>query len=484
MADAVVTPKEGAADTTTREGLDANNAAVIAANANQDINVQPTIGDLNATSGDSLDSLRDKIVAEKQAASDANDPAKKAAIEQAAKDEAARVAREKEQADLQAKAATGDPDAAAAVQRAKEESDRLAAEQKAKDEEQARLKTRADEIFKDSPTLAPNAAPRSGEAFAAVKLKAAQEISARDAKIAEYEKQVAELKQKAEKPLPEAVEKELQELRDFRTKIDIDHDPKWKTFDDKVNASREFIYAQLKRSPAVSEKTLADIRAIGGPDLVNMDKLFESINDPTMKRIVDAKVADIEQIKFDKEQAQSAAKADVAKYRQEQEKQYQQAATSHNDRTRALLTDISAKIPWLNNTQADPKAKDQTAEAKRVEAHNKSVEIFRSEIDQAMNDDSPDMRATLMIGMVNGFRQQAIAAALSTEVTRLTTALNDANAQIEKLKSPGAQRLRASGAPDGGTIIPSKAAGVDVNEKAGDALDRMRAERAKAQASV
>lgn len=484
MADAVVTPKEGAADTTTREGLDANNAAVIAANANQDINVQPAIGDLNATSGDSLDSLRDKIVAEKQAAADLTDPVKKAAAEQAAKDEAARVAREKEQAELQTKAAAGDADAAAAVQRAKEESDRVAAEQKAKDEEQARLKTRADEIFKDSPTLAPNAAPRSGEAFAAVKLKAAQEISARDAKIAEYEKLIADYKQKAEKPLPEAVEKELNELRDFRTKLDIDYDPKWKTFDDKVNSAREFIYAQLKRSPAVSEKTLADIRSIGGPDLVNMDKLFESINDPTMKRIVDAKVADIEQIKFDKDQAIASAKADVAKYRQEQEKNWQQAATSHNDRTRSILNDISSKIPWLNNTQADPKAKDAAVEAKRVEAHNKSVETFRSEIEQAMQDDSPDMRATLMIGMVNGFRQQAIAASLSTEVTRLNAALTEANAQIEKLKSSGAQRLRTSGAPEGGAIVPAKPAGIDVNEKAGDALDRMRAERAKAQASV
>lgn len=480
MPDAVVTPKEGATDTTTREGLDANNAAVIAANANQDINVQTDIGDLNATSGSALDSLRDKIVADKQTAQDLNDPVKKAAIEQAAKDEAERKAKEKEQADLQAKAASGDADAAAAVQRAKEESDRLAAEQKAKDEEQARLKTQADAIFKDSPTLAPNASPKSAEAFSSIKVKAAQEISARDAKIAEYEKQIAELKQKADKPLPEAVEKELNELRDFRTKLDIDMDPKWKTFDDKVNSSREFIYAQLKRSPAVSEKTLADIKAIGGPDLVNMDKLFESINDPTMKRIVDAKIADIEQTKFDKEQAQSAAKADVAKYRQEQEKLWQQAATSHNDRTKAVLTDISAKIPWLNPTQADPKAKDAAAEAKRVEAHNKSVATFRSEIEQAMNDDSPDMRATLMIGMVNGFRQQAIAASLSTEVTRLTTALADANAQIEKLKSPGAQRLRTSGAPDGGVIATAKPAGVDVNEKAGDALDRMRAERARA----
>lgn len=479
MADAVVTPKEG--DITTQEDVAKHNATVIAANANQDINVQPSIGDLNSTAGDALDSLRDKIVAEKQASADANDPVKKAAIEEAARAEAERKAKEKEQAELQAKAASGDADAAQAVQRAKEEADRLAAEQKAKDEEQAKLKAQADTLFKDSPTLAPNASPKSAEAFASIKVKAAQEISIRDAKIAEQEKQLAELKQKAEKPLPEAVEKELQELRDFRTKIDIDHDPKWKTYDDKVNSAREFIYAQLKKSPAVSEKTLADIRNIGGPDLVNMDKLFESINDPTMKRIVDAKVADIEQIKFDKEQAQASAKADVAKWRQEQEKNWQQAASSHNDRTRAILNDISGKITWLNPTQPDPKAKDPTAEAKRVEAHNKSVETFRSEIEQAMQDDSPDMRATLMIGMVNGFRQQAIAASLSTEVTRLATALADANAQIEKLKSAGAQRLRTSGAPEGGAIIPAKPAGIDVNEKAGDALDRMRAERAKAQ---
>jgi membrane protein involved in colicin uptake len=154
MPEAVVTPKEG--DLSTQEGLAQHNAEIIQANQNQDINVQPIIGDLNAPSGDALDALRDKLAAEKQATSDANDPAKKAAAEEAARQAAEKEKTEKEKTALQQQAASGDADAATRLQAQADEEAKKVAEQKARDDEQARLQEQADKLFKDAP-----ATPRS-----------------------------------------------------------------------------------------------------------------------------------------------------------------------------------------------------------------------------------------------------------------------------------------------------------------------------------
>lgn len=107
---------------------------------------------------------------------------------------------------------------------------------------------KAETFFKDSPKLPPGASPKSSEAFSSIKLKAAQEISAREAEIEKLKKQIED----AKKPSTEALEKEkeLEELRSWRAKVDVDFDPKFKDFDKSIEQQREFIYAQLSKSPA------------------------------------------------------------------------------------------------------------------------------------------------------------------------------------------------------------------------------------------
>lgn len=481
MADNV-NPQPGATvepDVTTPEGLAAHNASVIAKT-----NAQGVEGgfDLDAPASSALDSLRDTLVKQKQEEQDQNDPAKKAAADAEAKRLADEQTAAKEREELQRKAAEGDTTSAT---RLKEIEDaRTAEETKRKEEEerQVALKNQADAIFKDSPTLAPNASPKSGEAFAAVKIKAAQEIGQRDQTIAEQKRQIEELTKAAAQPLTDEVKKELTELREFRARLDIEVNPKFKEFDAKANETREFVYAQLKKSPVVSDAVIADIKKLGGPEMVNLDKLFDSINDPTLKRLVESSIAEIEKTKYAKDQAIAAAKADVRKFQQEQEEAWKNVATAHNQHTRQYLAEITAKIPWLNDATPDPKAKDAAAEAKRVEAHNTVAKKFREELESALNDDSPQMRATMAVGMAQLFRYQTLHEALNTEHKKVVQQLADANATIERLKSAGASRLRTSGAPAGGQLPAPKPTGLNLDERAGDALDRMRQEAAAARA--
>lgn len=453
----------------------AANQAVIDAQKAQDINGQRT-GGFNFDTNSALDDLRDKTIKEKTEELDQNDPEKKAAAEKLAAEEAAKVKAEADAKALQDKAAAGDPDAATRVEEARKKAEADAAAADA-------VKKRTDEIFKDSPALPPNASPKSNESFAAIKARAATEIMAAEKKAEELQKRVAELEAKANQPVPDEIKNELQSLREFRAKLDIESDPKFKTFDAEISKTHEFIYAQLKKSPAITDKVIADIKALGGPENVNMEPIIEAIKDPVSRRLVEAKLADIEMTQFNKKSAIEAAKANIQKYHEEREKEFSAIGNSHNDATKAKIVELSGKIPWLNHITPDPKATDKAAAEEAAKHHNAYADKINSEIQMALQDDSPEMRATLTIGMAQLFRLQDAQAVLNKDRDRLKTENEDLKKQIEKLKSPGAARLRQSGAPAGGSIIPAPPK-LDPNEKAGDAIDRLREAKRKEQAAA
>jgi hypothetical protein len=367
----------------------------------------------------------------------------------------------------------------------KSEADKKATEKTEADKKVAEETTkRATEYFKDSPTLPPGASPKSAEAFNAVKVKAAQEIEARDKKILDFETKLKELNKKLENPVPQELQKELEELRTFRARLDVEADPTFKAFDKTVSSSQEFIYAQLLKNPSIKPDLIAEIKKHGGPEMVDLSKVWDQVKDPTLQRIVESKIADIEHAKWQKEEAIKTTKANVKEYVQKREQEFSKSATAHTEATKTRLTELTGSLKWFAPITADAKADD--AAKKTVEAHNKFVADVREKLDYALTDDSSEMRAIQLVGMAQLLYLQRMHEAALAKVSRLESELKTANESVEKFKNASVSRLRESGAPPNPRTTVAKKD--DFNTTAGDALDKLRdtvmAERERAQAGT
>lgn len=333
-------------------------------------------------------------------------------------------------------------------EKAKADADKAAAD-KIAGEREAHLK-KSEDYFKDTPSLPTGASPKSSEAFASVKIKAAQEISAREAKIEELNKQLSEAQEKLKNPVPAEIERELKESREWRSKLDVDFDPKFKEFDKAIGASQDFIYAQLRKSPAVTDKVIEEIKKYGGPENVNMTKLFESIHDPVMQRLVESKIADIEVSKFNREQAIKAAKDNIGQYMAEREKATGAKATEHNTSTAKHLETFHGQMTWLAEKAVDPKADDATK--KSVEEYNKFIAETKQSMAVALKDDSAEMRALMIAGMGQLMLERRMGAGHVAENAELKKENAELKEKIAKFKEGSTSRFRETAAPADGKL--------------------------------
>lgn len=441
-----------------------NNKKVADQLASQDISGQsntPT-AEVHKATGDVLDAL---LKEKEQAATQGDDAAKKAAEEKAAADKKAADEKAALEADPAKKA---EAEAAA----------KAAADKNAAD------KAKADELFKDTPTLPAGASPKSAEAFATIKVKAAQEISTRDQRIAELEAEKKALEEKAANPVTPEIERELKTLREWQAKLDVEIDPKFKEYTKTIETDREFIYAQLRKSPKVTDEVIERIKKHGGPENVLMDKIFAEIGDKTIQTLVESKIASIETAKFNRDQAIKAAKENISGYMSDREKEWQKSATQHNENTVNLLNKTYLpKLDYLKIQTAKPGADEATR--KSVEAHNKWVNETLGLVNAAVADDSPDMRAVMIVGMAELLHIKPQLATAEKRVAALEKELAEANKMIAEFKGASVSRLRESAVPPGGKLPEAKPSENDIfHTRAGDALDKIAAqvqeERARA----
>lgn len=360
---------------------------------------------------------------------------------------------------------------------------------KAEQEREALLK-KSEDLFKGSPGLPPGASPKSTEAFATVKINAAREIAARDAELEAIRKKLEEAEAKANQGPDPELQRELEDHRSWRAKLDVEADPKFKEFDRQVATSQEFIYAQLRKSPNLPTGTIEKIKEYGGPENVNLEKIFTALKDPTTQRIIESKVADIEVAKFSKEEAIKSAKTNISQYVEQQRKAYEGNATAHNSATEKEFSELSTKLTWLAPKAVDPKADEATR--KGAEEHNKFIADTKVQLSEALRDDSPKMRAIMLAGMAQLLNLQRVRAgekataeaakkSFDEQLAASKKALDEANAKLAKFTNASVGRLREGGAPPGGRT--DKPAAVNLETRTVDALDAIAAqvttERAK-----
>lgn len=419
------------------------NAEVARKQAAQDVSGQSTRPDIDTDTGGALDALAKSI--ETKEPDETAPPAVKTPEEEA-----------KEKADAEAKT----------------KADAAASEDKA----------RSEKLFEGQPQLPQGASPKSHEAFAAIKVKAAQDILARDKQIEDMKKQLAERDERLKNPVPKELTDEVTELRQFRAKFDVEADPKFKEFDKQVSQAHDFVYAQLAKHSAITPDVIEAIKKHGGPENVKMDKIFDAIKDPATQRLVEIKLTEIETAKFNKQEAIKAAKQNVDGYLKERATQFENASKSHNEATGKELDGILGQpvFSWMAERTPGEKADDAAKAA--TEDHNKFVKGIQESLQAARADDSPGMRAILLAGMAQLLWTQRAYATIKDRNAVLEKSTAELTEKLARFKSAG--RLKSDESSASPSVQKAAPKPIDVYTRPGDALDAIRdqvlAEQAKA----
>lgn len=332
----------------------------------------------------------------------------------------------------------------------------------------------------DKVTLPPYTKPASVTAFATVKQMAREQI-------ATIAREKAELQAKfeaAEKARAEAgsgiapeVEKELKELRDFRLKFDVEADPSFQSYDKTVSENHDLILARMRAS-GVDEASVKRIQEIGVGHVEWEDVLPKL--PANLKRFIEGKLYENDNLVEKKKLAIETAKSNASEFvRTRQEELYK----GNEGRQKTTMAEFNALLPnmdWLKKETIDPKA-DAAVKAKAEET-NKLVDKVTTDLQEAINDDSPRMRAVLIGGFAKLIRLQYdfenTKAAHKAEVEKLNATVAEKDAFIARIKKSSTSRLSSAAPGIGETKTKSK---TDVTESPSEALDRHYREAVAAQ---
>ena len=319
---------------------------------------------------------------------------------------------------------------------------------------------------------APQLKGKSAEAFENIKRLANEKLVALQTERDIFEKQIKELNEKAGRLDPK-VEAELKDLREFRRKLDVEADPEFKKFDDESTSQTESIYSKLS-SVGVPEHTIEKIKSMGGVHKVQWDPILEKLPSQA-RRFIEVKLTQLEDLKDRKTAAIATAKKNSEEFLTQRAQAGEVAKKEYREKAATTLDSMLPKLDWF----VEKKATDKSTEAEKasITEHNKLLTETKEAIKEAIDDDSPEMRAFLAVGLAQLMKLRAdyssATAAHKSEVEKLKAELAAANTLLEKVKKGSTNRLRDSAATVNGN--PNPGAG-SINEKPADALDRARAE--------
>lgn len=366
----------------------------------------------------------------------------------------------KKKADEDAAKAKADADAAAAAaDPEKAKADAEAAEKAKKDAEAAAAAAKEDAFEKI--VLPPHASPKATESFALLKTTARETAAKLQAEVAEKTRIAEEFKAKLAEveantgKLPEPVEKELTELRQWKAAQEVESDPRIKAFDEKIVANDKTILGKLRDSGIFSEKTLTDIEKLGGASKVDMEPLLEKLPSLT-RRLVEAKLIETEQLSDTRKQTLDQAKANATKFLEER-------AGHDEQRGVKALQGYIQHIPWAveqaipTNAAADEKVK--------LGEHNKVARAAQARLKNILSERTPERFVELGIGTLIAENQLVEIAALEAKIAKQAdtqkAAVDAVQAQLAKVTAERdaltkkLEGIRRAEAPRAGREIPS-----------------------------
>jgi colicin import membrane protein len=327
----------------------------------------------------------------------------------------------------------------------------------------------------DKVELPPYTKPKSVEAFATVKQMARERVASLEREKAEIQAKLeAAEKAKAEAPagLPAEAEKELKELREFRAKFDVEADPSFKTYDSSIKENEGLIIAKMKAA-GVDEESIKQIQAIGISQ-VEWESVLPKLP-PTLKRFIEGKLYENDNLSEKKKLAIETAKSNASEFVRTRQEELYKGTEARQQTTMQEFNALLPNMDWLKKETIDPKA---PAEAKaKAEATNALIDKVNADLQEAINDDSPRMRAILIGGFAKLMRVQAdfeaTKAAHKAEVEKLNSTIKEKDEFIARIKKSSTSRLSSAAPGVGESKTKTK---VDLNEDGASALDRLHRE--------
>ena len=298
----------------------------------------------------------------------------------------------------------------------------------------------------DTIALPPYSKPKTNESFDKLKTLARERVAAAEQERDALKKERDELTAKLGNGIPVELENELKELRSFRRKLDVEADPEFKTFDKTIADNTDSIYARLK-TDGFTDEHITKIKALGGPAEVDWDSIKM---DGRLKRFVDAKIIENENVLEKKNKAVAEAKANADEYLRNKQASQTDVVSQHNKQVELKVKELSPQLGWLEERKAKDGA--TAAEKSAVESHNKLVKESNEFLAQAVADNSPELRSLLAVGYVQLLKARTDIARITADSTekikKLESDLKDVNAKYEKVKGASTARLTPSAKPD------------------------------------
>lgn len=391
--------------------------------------------------------------------------------------EASEVTRKKNEMEAKAKAEAEaeDAEAEAKAKLPAEDEAKAKVEAKVEAEEAAAAKVKMDaealEAAKDDfdkVELPAYTKPKTVAAFDIVKKLAREKVLALAKELETSQTKSKELEEKGNGKLDPAIEKELKELRAFRSSVDVEADPVFSTYDEKIKGNIDSIYAklaELKTAPEAIEK----IKEFGGPEHVDWDSVKMA---SPLRRFIESKLANNIELADQKKTALDAAKKNATEYLKTRRAEFEKTTGDESKVVEGEISALAKDFPWMSVKQV--KAGAAEAEAKEIEAHNKIAIDIREMMKEAVSDSSPRMRALLAIGTAQFVNLRAEYArqkqSHELEMSKLKKELDESKVLIEKVQKSSTNRLRDSPAISG-KKEPGQMKS-EFNEPAMDALDR------------
>jgi hypothetical protein len=322
------------------------------------------------------------------------------------------------------------------------------------------VKLRSDASQKTKDTFA-NLKQLSAEGLRAARaetarLKAEQQAAidaARAAAIEEAKKSVA---------VPEDVQKELEELRTLRARVDVESDPQFKQkFDERRDKNFETIYGVLK-AHSLPESQLKILRALGPAERVEEITSLASKLPSSSKLKIEAKLFENLNLDDERERALAEARTRSAEIFAEKEK------TSKEQQAAQLKAKQEAVEQFKTQSvfqRVDIPATAAPEERKRLEAANAEADRLQKLYEETVNDETPLAKAEAAFGLV-------LAHKFKSELDSTKAKLEAAQKELTAIK-------KRSGVTDKGRIVnvPDTTRPAVTLTDAGSALDAFARER-------
>ena len=350
------------------------------------------------------------------------------------------------------------PEAKEAKSEVKPEAKEAKPEPKAED-----TKPEKDEL--DSVALPPYTKPSTAESFAKVKELARQKLREREARITELEEKAKQLDEEVKtRPAKETVA-ELEELRQWRKRIDVEHAPEWKDYDKKVEQKWEGVYAKLKAS-GITDAQVKQIKDLGGPEKVDWEPFYQAGLPSATRRYLESQMTAVENLREEREHAIAAAREGADEFLSARGKQAAQVA--------------EALIGGFEWAKEQPVPATATAEQKaQIAAANAFAKETQARVRSAVADDTPQTRAELAVGtaLAYYFKRQAEQVSATAQKTKEEADKRVAEAEkkaaqlseeLERVRKSSGSRKQTSPSP---AAPPAK---VDMFAPGVEALDALR----------